>query len=126
MLEKHRSWFDEEVKYQEMKSKLVEDKLREEKKRKRQLSIAKKKRSKSRKEKSKDITDMIFATNQDDAISIASEEDLAEDSGPGYMGWKTSNDDKIDLLNAFNEIRKDIQEQGTLRKQIRSKVLKKM
>ena len=113
VLEKQRSWFDEEVKYQEMKNKLTEDRLKEEKKRKRQLSIAKKKKSKSRKEKSKIITDMIFDSEQDDVISVASEEGNDDGPSPGYMGWKSSNDNKMDLMNEFNEIRKDIQELKT-------------
>ena len=42
VLEKQRSWFEEEVKYQEMKIRLSEERIKGENKRKRQLSIAKK------------------------------------------------------------------------------------
>ena len=60
--------------------------------------------------KSKNITDTIFDRDQDEAISVASKEDIDDESGAGYMGWKSSNDDKNDIMKAFDEIRMDIQE----------------
>ena len=54
VLLKQKAWFEEEVKFQEMKRKVCEEKTEEEKKRKRQLSLGnKKKKAKSKKEKQK-------------------------------------------------------------------------
>ena len=33
-----------------------------------------------------------------------------EESGPGYMGWKSDDDDKNAIMNAFGEMRKEIEE----------------
>ena len=105
-----------------MKRKLTED--REKNKIKWQLVIAKKKKSKLRKEKkSNNINDILFDRDQDVVISISSEVEIDDEAGPGYMGWRSPNDDGIAIMKAFDEIRKDVQELklGDIKK---SKVLK--
>ena len=95
-----------------MKRKLTED--REKTKIKRQLGIAKKKKSKLRKEKkSININDILFDRYQDVVISISSEVEIDDEAGPGYMGWRSPNDDNDAIMKAFDEIRKDVQELKT-------------
>ena len=49
VLLKQKAWFDEEVRYLEMRRKFSENENKEENKRKRQISVGKKKKSKSKK-----------------------------------------------------------------------------
>ena len=86
VLKKQVSWFEEEVRFQEMKRKMSEDRIREEKKRKRQLSIEKKKKIKEKKEntfndKFEDVTDIVNDCYKD--------EEQYNEEGPGYMGWRS-------------------------------------
>ena len=123
VLEKQKSWFEAEVKYQEMKRKFSEEKIRDENKRKRQLSIAKKKKSKSRKQtKSKNIIDEY---EEDVIIDADVEQEKEDEESYGYMGWKSKNDDKDAIRNAFDEIRIEVQEikAGGLKQ---SKIIKKL
>ena len=108
VLEKQRSWFVEEVKYQEMKRKLTEDRIKEENRKKRQISIGKKKKSKSKREKEiQNDLDIMTNIDHDHDVSEVSE---TEESGPGYMGWTSEENDKNTIKNAFDELRKEVQE----------------
>ena len=105
VLKKQVSWFEEEVRFQEMKRKMSEDRIREEKKRKRQLSIEKKKKIKEKKEKT-------FKDNFEDVTDIVNEcykeEEQYNEEGPGYMGWRSEEQGALDVMKAFQDIRKEM------------------
>ena len=106
VLKKQISWYEEEVKFQEMKKKLIEDRIKEDTKRKRQMSTEKKKKSKAKRENS-------LKHDFDEAVDIVKElenyEELNDTEGPGYMGWKSEEGKDIDIMKAFQDIRKDVQ-----------------
>ena len=106
VLKKQMSWFEEEVKFQEMKRKMTEERLNEEKKRKRQLSIDKKKKNKSKKGKvlKEDIEEVIDLVRE-----FEKEEGADSTDGPGYMGWKSEDENALNIQRAFQDIRKDMQ-----------------
>ena len=105
VLKKQVSWFEEEVRFQEMKRKMSEDRIREEKKRKRQLSIEKKKKIKEKKEKT-------FKDKFEDATDIVNDcykdEEQYNEEGPGYMGWRSEEQGALDVMKAFQDIRKEM------------------
>ena len=41
---------------------------------------------------------------------MVSEKEIDDEAGPGYMGWRSPNDDGIAIMKAFDEIRKDVQQ----------------
>ena len=106
VLEKQISWFEEEVKFQEMKRQITEDRMKEDKKRKRQISTEKKKKSKVKREKS-------VKDNYDEVVDLVKESKKDEESndteGPGYMGWKSEEENDVTIMKAFQDIRKNIQ-----------------
>ena len=111
VLEKQKTWFEEEVRYQEMKRKLSEDRMKEENKRKRQLSIVKKKKSKSKKgKKLKNDIDILSFKDEESDIIVTSDTEEGNEEGPGYMGWKSDDDEKAAMRKAFEEIRQELQE----------------
>ena len=111
VLEKQKTWFEEEVRYQEMKRKLSEDRMKEENKRKRQLSIVKKKKSKSKKgKKLKNDIDILSFKDKESDIIVTSDTEEGNEEGPGYMGWKSDDDEKAAMRKAFEEIRQELQE----------------
>ena len=105
VLKKQISWFEEEVKFQEMKRKMLEDRLKEEKKRKRQMSIEKKTKSKSKKDKQlkEDIEEVIDLVKEFEKEEVADSEE-----GPGYMGWKSKEENVLNVQRAFQDIRIDL------------------
>ena len=101
VLNKQVAWFEEEVRFQEMKRKMLEDRIEGENKRKRQLSMEKKKKMKAKKEK-------IVKENFDDIIDLVKDNEKVEESsneGPGYMGWKSGENNAMDIIEAFQDIR---------------------
>ena len=73
VLNKQVAWFEEEVRFQEMKRKMLEDRIEGENKRKRQLSMEKKKKMKAKKEK-------IVKENFDDIIDLVKDNEKFEES----------------------------------------------
>ena len=103
VLFKQKTWFEEEIKFQEMKKKQLEERMKQENKRKREISLRKRKNSEAKK-KAKDYKDEFINEPLEVVVKVVEEPD-----GPGYMGWSTSDKEKEeeskDLSMAFEEIK---------------------
>ena len=107
VLLKQKGWFEEEVKFQKMKRKLLEERLKGENKRKRQFSLKKRKNSENKK-KSKQYKEEINYESLEkvEKIDISKDED-GKDDGPGYLSWNMSDKEEkdINLKGAYEEIK---------------------
>ena len=103
VLMKQEKWFENEVKYQEMRRKISEDIRDEENKRKRQVSIKKKKTSGEKKKQKENKEEFLVEKMKINDM----DEKQTTDDGPGYMGWTVNDKEKekdFDIKGAFEGI----------------------